>query len=317
MQTQRLVGFSFTLLLFHMTLAFRLNGIATTRQWHAKLQRKHYTQHRSAFSPIQMTQTLESRCQVGSTSNHSPSSSAIRVQAKFIPESTWRHEAAAHKSRIESLLSPGLIQRQSNHRKQMRGGRSLDPQHPIYNFLIEYYGIKGSKGVNRLIRWCPSPFYEHIKSDSDMLVHLNASIPINDDGEILPIPQEFSIVSGVFLENATVDDVTSGILHLRGAHFIDNQDSHNVGNVQGILYSPLLYLGSKNMDLLKGMNGNAHQTTHRAATAFLWYRTLLTNTLKSDPILYCHGKMIKLSMYLLGMLKTFQFYSFLSILSKS
>ena len=293
MQINRLVESVFTHFLFTMTLACRLNGIALTRPWHAKLPRKHYIQHRyTCASPIKMAQTLDSCGQVGSTSEVS-STIAIQVQAKFIPESTWRDEAAAHKSRIESLLSPGLTQRQSSHRKSnMRGGRSLDPQHPIYNFLIEYYGIKGSKGVNRLIRWCPSPFYEHIESGNDALVHLNVSIPFNNDGETPLTPQQLSIVSGVFLENATVEDITSGTLNLKGAHIMKNQDLQNIGNYQGILYSPLLYFGSKNMDLLKGTSGKTRQPTHKVAAAFLWYRTLLRNTLKSDPILYCNGEVM-------------------------
>ena len=32
----------------------------------------------------------------------------------------------------------------------------LDPKHPVYNFLVEYYGLKGLKGPKRLARWSPS-----------------------------------------------------------------------------------------------------------------------------------------------------------------
>jgi hypothetical protein len=35
---------------------------------------------------------------------------------------------------------------------------------------------------------------------------------------------------------------------------------------------------------------NASRIPHKAESAFLWYRTLLKNTPRSDPILYCRGE---------------------------
>lgn len=218
----------------------------------------------------------------------------IQVEARFVPESTWRKEAATHKSTIESLLLPGLMQRHNNVPKNMKSGRFLDPHHPIYNFLIEYYGMKGSKGVNRLLRWCPDPFYLHNKSESDTTVQLEVSFPIENDHDLALVSQSSTTaLVGVFLENASMDDVASGLLHLRGATFIDDaseMEGHSINNVNGILYSPQLYLGRKDIDIILKSKCNTSQTSPRSAAAFLWYRTLLRNTVKSDPILYCHGE---------------------------
>ena len=68
-----------------------------------------------------------------------------------IPESVWRSAASNHRNRIKTLLQPGLTRRdeQINSGNKRRGNRfvddwtALDPVNPIYNFLIEYYGIKG------------------------------------------------------------------------------------------------------------------------------------------------------------------------------
>lgn len=70
---------------------------------------------------------------------------------KIIPEIVWRTAASKHKASIYDLLRPGLISSWRNGVETL----SLDPQHPVYNFLIEYYGLKGAKGVKRLVRWSP------------------------------------------------------------------------------------------------------------------------------------------------------------------
>jgi hypothetical protein len=67
-----------------------------------------------------------------------------------------------------------------------------------------------------------------------------------------------------------------------------------MNNVRGILYSPQLYLGRNDADLVVKRCNNSLEVPHKAALAFLWYRTLLRNTLQSDPILYCHGKTKKI-----------------------
>lgn len=216
----------------------------------------------------------------------------LQVRAKCISESKWRNDAQSHRARVESLLSPGLLtQRITDQPNNLKIGRSLDPLHPIYNFLIEYYGIKGSKGVNRLLRWCPDPFYNHNTSDDDDddIIQLNVPFSTESHDEITLQHPSNSFLSGVFLENASFDDINSGMLHLRGATVIEESNSNNT---RGILYSPQLYLGKKDADILLKRN-NCNKTPRlpqKAASAFLWYRTLLRNTLESDPILYCHGE---------------------------
>ncbi len=106
-----------------------------------------------------------------------------------IPESKWRSDAHRHTQRIETLLRPGLTsiddQINSGIRRSLRQKRkqmeksvaaigstvtasgsgsgsgfqqyqhqhqwtALDGKNPIYNFLIEYYGLKGAKGCSFL-----------------------------------------------------------------------------------------------------------------------------------------------------------------------
>ena len=72
-----------------------------------------------------------------------------------IPESVWRSAASNHRNRIKTLLQPGVTKRdeQINSGNKRRGNRlvddwtALDPVNPIYNFLIEYYGIKGKLDI--------------------------------------------------------------------------------------------------------------------------------------------------------------------------
>ena len=255
-----------------MTYASRWKGVTITSRHRRKLLSR-YSRPTCAFSSTQTSQSTVD----------------FRVQAKYISETKWRQDAQSHRARIESLLSPGLTTRITDQPNNSKIGRALDPLHPIYNFLIEYYGIKGSKGVNRLLRWCPDPFYIHNKSDDDDVIHLNVPFSTDQD-EMELLHSSNSILSGVFLENASIDDINSGILHLRGATVIEDINSNNT---RGILYSPQIYLGKKDAEILLKKNdcNNTPRLPHKAATAFLWYRTLLRNTLESDPILYCHGEM--------------------------
>ena len=77
-----------------------------------------------------------------------------------IPESVWRSAASNHRNRIKTLLQPGLTSRdeQINSGNKRRGNRfvddwtALDPVNPIYNFLIEYYGIKGKLVILSLLK---------------------------------------------------------------------------------------------------------------------------------------------------------------------
>jgi hypothetical protein len=192
-----------------------------------------------------------------------------------IPESTWRAEAENHQNCIHELLGPGLThttdplnsgtQRQtleSRRRRQRESSSSgtqrlvwtgLDPRHPVYNFLIEYYGLKGVKGVKRLARWSPRPNGCH----------------------------------GVLLEGANGDDIADAVLHLRGAVLHD----------EGIVYNPSTFFGrskhavsSRPSDLTDNPDEtNNSDSLVRAATPYLWYRSVLQQTLTAEPVLYCHG----------------------------
>ena len=97
-------------------------------------------------------------------------SSSITPKIITISEKVWRKAASTHSQRIRHLLQPGLLplentvsnnsgsnksQQKSRRRQQhyVDDWTGLDPINPIYNFLIEYYGLKGAKGPRRLARW--------------------------------------------------------------------------------------------------------------------------------------------------------------------
>eukprot|EP00522_Entomoneis_paludosa_P012169 CAMPEP_0172446948 /NCGR_PEP_ID=MMETSP1065-20121228/6376_1 /TAXON_ID=265537 /ORGANISM="Amphiprora paludosa, Strain CCMP125" /LENGTH=403 /DNA_ID=CAMNT_0013198137 /DNA_START=41 /DNA_END=1252 /DNA_ORIENTATION=+ len=182
-----------------------------------------------------------------------------------LSESVWRAQAAQHSRRIRELLQPGLTgsdhvlntgrKRQlalSEKKREPAAWTALNPQHPIYNFLIEYYGLKGVKGTRRLARWAPDP----------SLLLNNMSVP-PDTTE--PPPQ------GILLEGADFEVDLGDTLHLRGA----------MPHADGIVYNPAHYYG-------KGDDSQVEKA-QKAAIPFLWYRSVLTQTLQAEPILHCHG----------------------------
>jgi len=67
-----------------------------------------------------------------------------------ISEKVWRAAALKHSQQIKTLLQPGLTPldhainsgRRTNNRQYQDDWSALDPVNPIYNFLIEYYGLK-------------------------------------------------------------------------------------------------------------------------------------------------------------------------------
>ena len=67
-----------------------------------------------------------------------------------ISEKVWRKAALKHSQQIKTLLQPGLTSldhainsgRMTNNRQHQDDWSALDPVNPIYNFLIEYYGLK-------------------------------------------------------------------------------------------------------------------------------------------------------------------------------
>ena len=73
-------------------------------------------------------------------------------------------------------------------------------------------------------------------------------------------------LDGILLEGASEDDLGS-LLHFRGSLVHDD----------GILYSPAQFFG------------RGKQQSADAATPYLWYRSILQQTLSAEPVLYCHG----------------------------
>ena len=85
-----------------------------------------------------------------------------------LPEATWRSRADAHAERVRALLSPGFVPAASQPLTQTGkpsrrvrvaddGWRALSTTHPVYNFLEEYYHIRGGKGTRRLARFSAGP----------------------------------------------------------------------------------------------------------------------------------------------------------------
>jgi hypothetical protein len=194
-----------------------------------------------------------------------------------IPEFIWRQAASQHENRIRELLQPGLVSFDHPLHGASRKGRrqpdpnewtALDPINPVYNFLIEYYGLKGLKGPKRLARWSPS---------IGLLIQKNNQITsIKEFQEAstaytLDNYSEQGIDGGILLEGATEDDFALS-LHLRGAHFVENE---------GVLYSPSLYFGKN--------DPSRQDDNARLAAPFLWYQSILMQTLQAEPILHCHG----------------------------
>ena len=80
--------------------------------------------------------------------------STISLSPKLITisEKVWRKAASKHSQQIKTLLQPGLTSldhainsgRRTNNRQYQDDWSALDPVNPIYNFLIEYYGLKVS-----------------------------------------------------------------------------------------------------------------------------------------------------------------------------
>ena len=218
-----------------------------------------------------------------------------------IPEESWRMVSREHSQQIREMLSPGLtpldhpmntgLRRQQRQwerkerrrilRNQQPSGETnasdgtikepitaLDPRHPVYNFLIEYYGLKGTKGVRRLLKWSPG---------------------MHDSTVAGTQPQK--VQRGILLEGATEQDFFTS-LHTKGAALYDN----------GVVYYPLKFVYGRNDhhpivadDLVR------NDATHPIRSSlppdqddgplapFLWYQLLLKQTLEATPILHCYG----------------------------
>eukprot|EP00816_Leptocylindrus_hargravesii_P007991 CAMPEP_0196821484 /NCGR_PEP_ID=MMETSP1362-20130617/79375_1 /TAXON_ID=163516 /ORGANISM="Leptocylindrus danicus, Strain CCMP1856" /LENGTH=381 /DNA_ID=CAMNT_0042200679 /DNA_START=6 /DNA_END=1151 /DNA_ORIENTATION=+ len=143
-----------------------------------------------------------------------------------IAENTWRSKAAAHSDRIYKLLRPGLVSTDSDRTCTETNSsnnypdrwRPIDRSNPVYNFLEEYYGVKGAKGVRRLARWsAPLPRTKRNCEDTTR-------------------------TTGVLLLGANEDDICGGMLHMRGAELMTS-DSKG-----GVKYAPRKFYTNKPKD---------------------------------------------------------------------
>ena len=165
--------------------------------------------------------------------------------------------------------------------------RPLDPNNPVCNFLIEYYGLKGHKGTKRLARWSPSPNLllrsaAHTYTTLEEFQEASRGVgPWSSGNEPEEGTTPSDTATGVFLEDVTEEDFAT-LLHLRGA----------ILESDGALYSPSHWFDAK-----KKQESPQQQQQHPATTttkkhpasAFLWYRSVLQQTLQAEPILHCHG----------------------------
>ena len=208
-----------------------------------------------------------------------------------ISETVWRQAAQHHQNRIRDLLQPGLVpldhplnaanrKRKNNPKEKWT---ALDPQHPVYNFLIEYYNLKGIKGPKRLGRWSPSLSLLEVSSQTTKnhqritsIEELNEASSFWRGGETTGTENNSSNNNnnnnhgGILLEGATEEDLAS-TLFLRGANLSKN----------GIVYNPSLFFGKD--------DPSRREENDRLVTPFLWYQSILRQTLQAQPILHCHG----------------------------
>lgn len=181
--------------------------------------------------------------------------------------------------------------------------RPLDPQNPVCNFLIEYYGLKGHKGTKRLARWSPSPNLLLRPSSASSTTtgtsfttleefeeasKGNPLLTIAGDGATTTTIASQSVESaGIFLEDVTEDDFET-LLHLRGA----------ILESGGALYSPARWFDTKIQESQEPQQQQQPTSTTTApkapprkhpASPFLWFRSILKQTLQAEPIMHCHG----------------------------
>lgn len=256
------------------------------------------------------TMTMSSHSSLTSIEEQIPSTTETG-RIIMIQEKQWKEEARSHRDRIYSLLKPGLTP--MNHAINSgcrRGGKrrlmkedddiesftALDSDHPVFNFMIEYYGLKGAKGTKKLGRWSPDPSLLLTPASSQQNREIDST---NSDlwQTIMSISEGRG---GIFLENATEDDI-GGILHLRGCLPIplsscSSEDKTMDGarkELQGVLYNPAVFYQRQFTPTIESThtinNTDQNQVMLKTIAPFVWYSSILENTLASDPILHCYG----------------------------
>ena len=268
----------------------RIQSEASTLSW---LHFSRWFYVRSFFFPvffallllILMLQPIHSMIISMSTASKTTTATSRRTLSRIIriPESLWRKAASDHHHKIKELLEePGFILPRdqflnSSGRKQKKEEKlpergwfgALDPKHPVCNFLIEYYGLKGVKGIKRLARWNPSP--NLLLQEQDYYSNLQEFQEASNRYFLSKQQQQYKC-SGILLEGVKEDDM-AWLLHLKGA--IWDEDS------KGALYSPSLWYEQR-INNKEGNNNNP-------AGSFLWNRAIIQQTLQAEPVLHCHG----------------------------
>jgi len=253
------------------------------------------------FSLVITFHTMLTKTMAMTTSISRPLAKNFASKLITIPEDIWRHEAAQHRDRIWCLLQPGLVPPSST-QSQSRRNRSrsmllppsslagewtkLDPNNPIFNFLIEYYGLKGAKGVKRLARWSPDPSLLLLNDEGGCHDGIRIQTGRNKCDEVIieAAMKASHNLGGIFLENATEDDIGQ-TLHLRGATIVATPKSNLMNDLKfhGVLYNPALFYNDP------VSTREQHQQLLKTIAPFQWYSSILERTLNSEPILHCHG----------------------------
>ena len=252
--------------------------------------------------PQSSSLTSSSRDYTTNTSNQVLKNNMIpstNNQLITISETVWRNAASCHRKRIYQLLKPGLTshpterRKRNNHKTTTSFGKdewtSLDPKNPIYNFLIEYYSLKGAKGPRKLGRWSPNPSLL-LQQQQQQQQH-NQEMQQLEDPIYHAIMKASKGLGGIFLQNANQNDIGS-TLHLKGCIPVlstttttGNQEEDC--NLYGILYNPALFYNRQPYHLLQ--HEQERQKVSKAIAPFQWYSSILRTTLQSEPILHCHG----------------------------
>jgi hypothetical protein len=216
-----------------------------------------------------------------------------------IAEPVWREAARQHADQVKVLLEPGLtsIDNPINSGRRLRQRQpeaiddtmawitALNPKHPTYNFLVEYYGLKGLKGPRRLARWSPDPalMLRHAnKEDSQGKDYPITSLDqLLSNAEPEPIQSNTALEdhASILLEGATEDDLFN-VLHKRGAEFMQNGE--------GVCYSPTGFFFQNSSNNSKPTDIELVDAIKKAAP-YQWYESILDSTLQNEPILHCHG----------------------------
>ena len=131
-----------------------------------------------------------------------------------IPEPTWRAAASAHSERMRALVAPGFVSAAAHLAHDGKPSRrfagkndgwlALNPKHPVYNFLLEYYSLKGAKSTRRLGRWSPK------QDNADGVLLEGASDADVEAGHLSPKGAIFSEAGIVYEPRAFAQSATGG-----------------------------------------------------------------------------------------------------------